>query len=88
MTTFAVAPTESSCVGVATPVMRTRSRVATVLTLNATASTPTFPPEILVFDIVCELSITAMPKKGLFLSMFRSTSQHPLFSSRDTQVVM
>gem|GEM_PF-4353360 len=76
--TSAIAPTGSSCVGVLTPAMIARSNVATVSTLNVMAAIPTFPPEILVFDMLCSLSTTTMPKKRLFVKVLWSTLQQPL----------
>ena len=54
MTTSAVNPPDgNSCTGIVAPTILTWSSVAIVLALKAIAATPTFPPKILVLEIVC-----------------------------------
>ena len=80
MTTSAVNPPDgNSCTGIVAPTILTWSSVAIVLALKAIAATPTFPPKILVLEMVCSPSTTITPKKRLSDNLLFSILQHPLF---------
>jgi hypothetical protein len=82
MTTSAVNPPDgNSCIGIVAPTILTWSSVAIVLALNAIAATPTFPPTILVLEMVCSPSTIVIPKKRLSDNLLFSILKHPLFSA-------
>ena len=71
-------PVESAWTGVSAPTILTLSRVAVVLAVMAIAAAPTSPPNILVLEIMCSPSTTAIPKKRLSDNLLFSILQHPL----------